>query len=387
MDSTLPSNTPDQPKDANPPQTTAQVTGSSAAPEEIIDATSVVTPAAPQAGTQPSKKKSWIVIAVIAVLSILVLGVGSAAAYVAYYLPQQPESVLKAALSNVIEAKTGHIDGTADFTEADTNNVFSASFTGNTGEGKLDVTAEVDLTVTKATIALRNVDGKSYYVKLGGLDGLPEVLAADPQTAPYASMLTEVNNQWYEISESLIKQFMGAVPSSAWTPADSQKIQAVYEQHPFLTIKQILAPESVKGDACYHYRIGIDSKKLQSFVSAIKKENLKALKITDDMLKSINGVIGEADLAKQTLDVWITKDSKEFRQVAFSYKDSTGTTDVRFTIVNYNKPFTVEKPKDAKSVLQLLSSFLGTDENGDPALPDTLMQELQGGGNGEGVSL
>ncbi|HSX29362.1 MAG TPA: hypothetical protein VLE73_02260 [Candidatus Saccharimonadales bacterium] len=329
---------------------------------------------APQVPGKKRKKTKLIVL--IVVLVLLVLGAGSAAAYVGYYLPNQPDAILGQALANSFskDITSVSLEGEASLKEGN-KKMGGATFTGMAARsGAFDMSAKLDVLVASITADMRSVDGKSYYVRVGGLKGL-DALLGDTSGA-YAQMVQSVNNQWFEISESLVSQYSDGNVSTKLSEADQQKIVDAYTAHPFLQVTHVSPTEQIKGADCYRYTVGIDKTEVKAFGKALKDAKLDAVKINDNDLKTFNQEVDKADLSKTKTELWISKDGKHIRQVVVNTTSDGQTVDARVTINDYNKPVNVEKPKDAKSIMELLGSFLGS--NGTTPDAETLKQQVQG---------
>jgi hypothetical protein len=353
-------------------------------------------PAAPSA-RMPKKKRMGMMALIIGGVLALLLGAG-AAAYFGYYLPKQPDNVLKAALVNSFSKDTVEsvaFEGEVKSQETTgEERAISGTFTGAVDhEGKFDMSMKLDVFITNLTLDMRSVDGKTFYVRVGGLEGLPELLSAsgDPTAQMYGPLLDSINNQWYEINESLINEYtnMGFELGSL-TEQDLQKIASAYEQHPFFVVKETLADENIKGTDSYHYKVVVDEDKLEAFVKALKDANLDGLKLDQQNLDDFSNMLNSVDFSKHPFDVWIAKDTKLFTQFMYSMTEDDATLTMRLTITDYNKPVEVEKPEDAKSILEVLSNYFlttgGTLEDMQSGLPEGF--ELHGeSSGGTGISL
>jgi hypothetical protein len=98
---------------------------------------------------------------------------------------------------------------------------------------------------------------------------------------------------------------------------------------------------------------------LKSFVGAVKTANIEALKITDAQLKQVNAELDKTNFDKYPVDIWIAKDTKMISQFALKFAEDEGAFDFRLTMDSYNKPVKVEKPADAKSLLEIMGGFMG----------------------------
>jgi hypothetical protein len=313
----------------------------------------------------PKSRKKMMLLSVLVAVFVLMLG-GAAAAY--YYVMNKPENVLKMALSNALsdKVKTVHFSGAVDVKDDKSNQSFGATFTGAAAEsGAIDLSAKVDAYVTNLTFDLRSVDGKSIYIRLGGLNGLPELLGAtgSPEAEAYSPLIATVNNQWFEINESLIKQFTGSKDTKL-SDADMQKLKDAYEKHSFLVVKESLANEKIKGANCYHYKVVIGKEELKGFVGAIKDANISGLKLTKEQVDEFNKSLKDVNFDKYPVDVWISKSDKLLRQISFDVSEAGATGKIRYTVDSYNQPVNVEKPEGAKSILDVLGSFYGAYNGG-----------------------
>jgi hypothetical protein len=338
---------------------------------------------------QKSHKGRLIGLIVAAV--VLLLSGGAAAAY--YYVFNTPENILKAALANTLDAsknKTLGYSGSISSSDESSSFRLDGTYEGgfNTETGALKVNGKLDIMVTNLAFELRSLDGKAYYFKLGGLEGLSSLIYALGSgvgsegvsvISQYAPFIDAVNNQWIEINRSLIDQVGGSsIKSQKLSQSDRDKIKNAYQENSFLVIKQKLADESIKGASSYHYRLGIDKTKLEAFVEALKAANLESIKITDDQLKEINRSIDAANYDSSPVEVWISKKTKMFTQFSLKANDQSSSTDFKLTIDSYNQPFTVEKPAGSKSLLELIGEFFGgSGANSESMLP----------GLGSGISL
>jgi len=322
-------------------------------------------------------RKKGLFIGLIVSAIVLLLSGGAAAAYFGYYLPNKPENVLKRALVNSFDlkkAKTIHFSGEITSDEGETSIPLSMTFQGatDTESGAFDVKAELDILLTTLALDARTTDGKTFYFKVGGLDdmaGLLDSMAqADPVSAMdaailsgYLSVFQGLNEQWVELSRNAAEQLGIAAESEPnMLSVDRQKIVDAYLANEFLIIKEKLADEDIKGVKSHHYKIDIDKAKLKAFAAELSK-NISAFKQSEEQRNEFNRIIDEMKL--YNLEVWIAKSDKTFRKVAFAYSANGDAVEGHVTVDSYNQPVTVEKPENAKSLLEviqdLFSSFSG----------------------------
>ncbi|HJQ08059.1 MAG TPA: hypothetical protein VJ836_01105 [Candidatus Saccharimonadales bacterium] len=343
---------------------------------------SVATTTSPTA----SRKKLWILGGIVTLIVMLLLGAG-AAAYFGYYAANKPQNILGMALANEFDKRkiqSEHFEGRMDITgKQDSDDMtFSGTFSGAaTQEGALDLNVSVDVMVSRLILDVRSADGKSYFLKVSGLTGLPEImgLGDSPEvTQLYAPILAAINNQWFEINESLIKEMTGG--GTTLTDADRQKIVDAYKQHQFLVVKEKMADEEIQGRDSYHLKVGIDEAILYNFVVALKDAKLESIKLDNDNVKSFKEALDKNTLDKYIADVWITKAEKFISQVALKFDEKDMSGEIRYTVKEHNKPVKVEKPEGAKSVLELMSQLYGGNTE-DLLKPQqgALMEELEAG--------
>jgi hypothetical protein len=338
-------------------------------------------------GTPSTKSKKGLLIGLVIALVVLVLGGGAAAAYFGYVVPNKPENVLKTALVNGFaqnKVDSEHFNGKVSVTDKTSNMTLSGTFNGgSTAKGAFDMTADIDAVVTKVKLDVRSVDGDTVYLRVGGLNGLPELLNAygggtatsSSEMAAYASIIGILNNQWIEINQSILSQ-LGAADMGSFkiTDADRTKIGNAYEAHQFLTVQEKLGDEKISDMASYHYKVAINKAELKDFMVAVKDAKLDSIKLTQDDITQFNDAVKNIDFTKYPVDVWVSKDKKLIDQVSFSYSNKDVALSARATIIDY-KPVTVTKPEGAKSLLEIISQMYSGQLN-----DATLMQELQSNG-------
>ncbi len=330
------------------------------APSAAMGASAPIpTPAAPH-----KRGKKGLLIGLIAAATFLLLSGGGAAAYY-YHTVNKPENVLKQALANSFDTekfKTVQFNGDVAFTEEQSDVEVKATYKGSADNktGAFDISGDVDVFVAKITYDMKSPDGKSFYLRAGGLDGLSDLLSAYGEVGQlYAPIIDVLNNQWIEVNESVIKQFDSSYKKAVLTEADGKKLATAYEQNPFLVIKETLADEEVGGQKSHHYKVVIDETLLKSFLKALKNAKLDSYSVSQDSLDQVDSALGEVALDKYPIEVWISKKDKMFTRMTFKTDFSGGSVDISFAVVSYNKAVKVEKPAGAKSILEIMSEFTG----------------------------
>lgn len=341
--------------------------------DDSDEAGSVLMPT-PLVMSSPKKARKWLPLAVIAACAVLLLGGSSAAAYY-YYAMNKPENVLKMALGNAMDttkSKSLKYSGSITVNESSSKMKLEGTYQGvvDNDKGAFDLSSKIDAVVTNLTFDMRSTDGKTFYIKLGGLNGLSSLISASggdssgesaALMATYAPLIDAVNDQWIEINQSVISQLTGNsdLKFNKLSDADRQKLVNAYEQNSFLVIKQKLADEDIKGTKSHHYKVGIDKTKLKAFAAAVKDAKVTGVTVTQDQLNELNKSIDSANLDSYPVDVWIGKSSKMLTQVQMQASDKTATASFVFTIDSYNQPVDVQKPANSKSLLELLGGAFG----------------------------
>lgn len=368
------------------------------------------------ANTQPtkkSKKKTFGMIAMIVALLVFFIG-GGAYTYMAVYVPNQPDNVMKAALANTLELALAEqqdqaysFDGDIKLTNTqDTSQSgsmkMSAYYDGS--NNLLDAHADIDALVTTLGLDVRRVsdETKTYY-KVSGLDGLDSLLTSylgsgesldnnDQFTAFVQSIITGVNDQWFIVEDSLFDRYKedAEVPTTL-TEDGKATIKEAYLEHSFLVVQEQKEDQQIQGVDSMQYVVAVDKQELIAFARQIQAADIEGLKIDDDDISSIE----EAEL-NETATLWVGKKSKQFTQIAFSTEEDDYDVEVRLSMVPAEMGRSVEKPSDAKSMLELmgeLSPLFGggalapTAQNDDYELSVECSQAFQDAANAGDFSL
>jgi hypothetical protein len=315
---------------------------------------------APTGMVTPKKSKKPLVIGGIIIAVVFVLLGAGAAAY--YTILNKPQNVLNMALLNQFspdKVSSVNFEGSLDIKPKDSSTI-STTFTGaSNNDGAFTMSAKVDAVVTTIKVDMESADGKSYYLRFGGLDGIDGLLGM-AGAADLAPTVASLNNQWLEITQGMLKQLTGTDTdlSSKLSDADRKKLVDAYKQNQFLLVSKTLKDESIKGKDSHHYQVTVDKTQLKNFVAAVKAANISSLKITSDNVKDFNKQADKTDFKKYPVDVWVSKADKLINQVTFEGTSDGDSYGVRYTVTDFNKQVKVEAPKDAKSLLEVLSALL-----------------------------
>lgn len=331
--------------------------------------TGVVTPVAANTSSEKKgflKSKKAKLVALVAGVFIL-LG-GSAAAYYGMVLPNQPQRIAEQALTNSLnqeKVQSGYFEGEISFSDGEISKTLSSiSFNGaSSQEGALNLTVTANTAVTKINLDLKSQDSKTFYVRLSGLDGLDKLLGrytGSSDETGFVSMLgpviAEVNNNWYMVDESLLGQVGGGIISDAESKIsaeDSKKIGEIYKKHQFLQVDKKRADEKIHDVNSFHIQASIKKDELTAFLNEVKSANIKALPVEQEMIDAV----AEVDFSKYPFEMWVSKSDRMITQLATTFEQDGTKVKARVAFFDYNKPVTVEKPLNAKSVLELLGEL------------------------------
>jgi hypothetical protein len=314
----------------------------------------------PAPARHPSKKKKGLIAALIAVIAVLVLAGGAAWGYFGYYLPNRPENVLKAALANSFSPEKVNsvaLSGEVNIND-DEGNGFEASFNGGFAEGgRFDVNANLDLSVTSVTIDARSPDGETFYLRGSNLEGLAQMLGAGDNSAiqPYTAILSSLEGQWIEISQSFVEQSTNTSEPPLPTDQDLDRLAQAYKEHPFLSVQEVLPDEQINSTDSYHYRVAFDEATFESFARALRDAEPDALSLSEEQLEQLLSALENANFEDDVFDVWIAKETKQFSQISFAVVGNDDTTvNARLTFNAYNEPVEAEEPQDTQSIPEIL---------------------------------
>jgi hypothetical protein len=323
-----------------------------------------VAPVAPK--KRFSKKMKLLALAII--VAIVLIG-GTAGAYFGIIVPSQPQRIVGDSLSNTLNSdktKSVKFEGELNCVSGDSCKSFSlATFKGSLKEkGTFDLNIQLKTAVTSIGLDARSVGDKSLYLRLSGLEGLDKLLnsfagddSSSSMTSQYASIISKINNQWYTIDESLLKQAGGdiSLPTEGNTLSkdDAKKIGEAYKKHQFISVDKKLADEKIHNQSSYHLQVKIDKAQLKSFATEVKNININGVKIDQKDIDELDKV----DFSKYPFDIWVSKSNRMIDQIATTITQDGTTVKVRIAAYDYNEPVTIEKPQGAKSVLELVSEF------------------------------
>ena len=365
---------PPQAEGAQPPSfgpmPSAPVTPSQAAPTTgggfsgDAAASGVVSGGMP-VSTMPKKSAKGaiigMVIGAVGLVLLLVLGL------VYYKVANSPQRILDAALASSLSGKgyqTVSFDGAVQVKPKDGQTLHS-TFSGSVDQnGAFSLSASIDALITNLTFDARSADGNTFYLKVGGLSGLPELLqqSGDSTAMQVAPIISGLNDQWIEVNQSMIKQLTGSELhlGSKLSAADQKKIADAYKKYEFMHAVKSLGQEDIKGKKSHHYQVAIDGTKLKGFMTALKAANIPGVSIDTSSLTMFNTAIDNAHLADHPFDMWVANDTKLIDQIVVSVSSNGNAVSARYTVDSYNQPVHVDVPANAKSLLDVISQLMQT---------------------------
>jgi len=347
----------DEPSLGQTPGVITPSTGPADEAPESAETPTIVPPVVPVQNAKPKRKK-W-VLALIILIVVLILGAGAAAAYVGFIMPNQPKYVLARAFGNTTtESKLSSANFSGTFRIKDNENLqtFTGSIAGRFNQKQFIANSTFDAGVTKITLDIASPAKDQLYVRVGGLEGVPELLSGmGGEAAAYAPLVNSFNNQWFEINQSLLSAaHLDEAISGQYSlsDADAKKIEAAYRKHMFLEVSQTYKDEDINGLMSHHYQAKINDTELEAFLKEVKAANIKGQEITDAQIKQIK----DAHPSKYPMDVWVAKDKKIITKFAFDTKEGQTAAHLEISLSQVNKPVSVSKPDNTKTFLQILGA-------------------------------
>lgn len=325
--------------------------------------------------------KKWTV-ALMVLGVLLAIGSLSAAAYVGFYLPRQPENILARAIGNTVSEDvitSGQIEGTVSLENAQLKDTVDLTFDGASDGASSEL--NVDLSAGSVNVAadLRRIN-QDLYFQASGLDEFKNLLGflgkESLVSKTYQTALATLNNQWVVVDDKEVQKEDARQLAATETVSaeDSQAILNAYKKNTFLEITNVYEDQDVHNQTSYHYLVTVNKAKLQNFLQEIKDQDIQGLpKFTDKDISAI----GNSNIDKLPFDVWIDKKRNIIDQLSFTWESGGTALSARVALFNVNQPVTIIKPNGAKTVQQLLvgdnlTSFWQTNDILGPVFNDLI---------------
>ena len=377
-----PTQTPNQPTPTAPPEPQVQ--------SDPVAATPSVTQAPVSSGTPPpastivtgsslAKPRKRFSLALVAVMVLALIGGGGAAAYYGVVVPNKPENILKAAITNTLKQKKTKFDAKLSYESTDPSETIKAINVTMNGQADLEANAfqsnfDVTASGVKVPLEIRSLD-KTVYLKLGSLKSLGGLVAGSPEYSAYIEEISKrVENRWLEIDETLLKQ-VGADcafdVSYNLSQEDINLILREYQSHPFATIKSKTA-EKVGDRNALKFESDSDGKKSAEFGNKLSELSfVKKLKECDKSGASSS----EEETENGTITLWVDKSTKTVIKIATktspeqeAKEKAKGTFEVTLAYGQAQ----VTKPEGAKPIMEVFGDLEGVLGARDTLVPAVL---------------
>lgn len=312
-------------------------------------------PVTPEKG---KKRQKAVFVAVL--IAFLLIG-GSAAAYLGWYLPNQPDQVWQKALSNTAagyDKLLAYEEGqkglattklTGDYRIEANNTVFDGSYSLEADSKRSKFAFDVGYMGSRIKLnTLTEIKESSpypdVYVRAEGIDVFEPLV----QGTLYEGMPSSVNNQWYFADHSLFDQMVPRYGKEVKYSAEDVRalmkaVGEVNREYVFTTDpgkavlenREYIGEENQDSRSTYHYKVGLNKENTKSYVNAMadkisQTELYKKLAPEGEEkldTSSLLGDIDELDTA-QTADVWVDTGTKLIRTVRFTEKDTENYLDI-----------------------------------------------------------
>ncbi len=339
---------------------------SSLPPEKPAPTTS--TSPAPPPPTSPRPKRNVKLLVVIVAIVVVLLG-GSAAAYFAVIVPNKPENLLKKAVANLAEQTTFSAKGNLSIKSGDTTVDLNVNMLHLASDQKtMLLDTELAFSGVKLPIEARYVD-QNAYIKVGDLSTLKTLaaLGGSDAVSSFNLLSSKLSNQWIEVDKTLLEEANIAcsleglfdLMDKDTATASADLLQD--EQYKFFTVKNS-SKDTVDGQDATKIEVTVDKAKLLSY--STKLEELPAYQSLAKCDSSDN-----ADVTKEATDaaenttintfaVWVDG-SKRIKRIELQATNtqSEETAQVKLDFTLLDQPVTVDKPTDAKPLMQLIGEL------------------------------
>lgn len=344
-----------------------------------------VPPTTPEFLKPPTKKRSVLII-ITAV--IILAGVGGAAAYVYDLGRPDPKTIFTKALTSMKDVTA--VEYAATFEGKGNSSSFSGLPAGNynftvASTGKVDATKTDDPSVDVGfSVDLHSTDNTtkvdvSFAMQAINLANKGYVLIKDltfTQVPPPSDQMTAM-------IQSMIKSYVEKVKgkwlsfdthsSSIKTDVNAEKQKVIDKLLAFDYLENIetLSNENVNGVDSYHYRVTVNSKKLEQIFEEAGKTSLAPVK--NDYLAAVMAYAQANPAENVNLEVWIGKSDFRFYRINLletTFTDDTtrssaiikGTLDLK----NYNQSMNITAPTNSTPFEQIMQSSMAQSQTTSP---------------------
>lgn len=311
---------------------------------------------------QTKRRFSKLKVLLLALVGLLLVGAGSAYGYLGVYLPNTPENIIKYSMKNALEAKSIKYDGEI-VVSADNMDSIKIVLNGSTDGTNMSINMSAGLGITSVNLESR-IFSDSIYAKLGGLKGLDSLILpflGDPAYMPQEfpaqleSMIDGINEQWIVFDfSSLIPE--GGLPTDL-SDEETSSIVDILGKYNLVKITQEYDDEIIEGDSAKHMKVELDKDAIKSALQEFKNANIESLKITDDeYAKAIKSIDALGD-NQMPIEIWVSKKDKTLRKISMAFNEGTSNATVAVVFKDYNQPVNIDKPTDAKTIMEMMDVF------------------------------
>lgn len=298
---------------------------------------------------------------------MLVIGGGSAAAYFAVVVPNEPANVLKSALVNSLQQKQSSFKGTLEASSGTGGLALKADIDGASNSTAKTADIQLNLTVSGVSFPVEaRLVKDNVYIKVGDISTIANLIGAySPDAGSLATTLSnQLSNKWIVIDSTLLDESgASCVLNTNWglTQADIQLLENQYNKNPFTTI-QSTASDSVNGQPAEKFVLSIDDDKATAYGNSKTLYNLSIVKAVQKCYKSATTLPSTpnatGDHGKTPVTVWVDKSSKRIVKVAFQDNSAKqgGATGSFTTTISY-APVSIAAPPNAEPAVQVLTEI------------------------------
>lgn len=302
----------------------------------------------------------------IIVAIVLVAAIGAYVAYV--YVQNMPANLLSSAIDNAramksLAAKFTLVSGTNP-TVTFTGDVAFQQDSANAKNG--EVILGIGSGEQRIGVNALSLDG-SLYLKATNLEALSSLAANMSDTSSMldlsglGSTLKTLDGQWYSLSGDDIKSLAQTGGnnnvSGAVSPEDIKKVLDIYKQHQFIVIDKTYNDESIDGTNTAHFSVKEDKNAEVAFLQAVKAANLSTIKVTDQDITDAKQSTNSNDV---TIEVWIARDSRSFKQVKLNDTKKGEEATLTLTTATSLPTFdSFQKPANTKPISDIFSQLFG----------------------------
>ena len=280
-----------------------------------------------------------VVLGIIIILVLLGLGGTGAFAYVKYFAGPTPDEILDQAIVYTASSSEAMKAASSEMTIAGKNSGSEVSINGAVSRKNPDPRFRAGISLNNISLPMASAlklsaDGEviyaeeALYAKLTGLPSLPMIpsgvrdavadtwIRIDEQSvqklATSSGMVGSIVSQ--NNGEDRIKQMQQAIKTQTEKIQENLKEPiSVYEEHPFVDVKEELEDTTLNGTPAYHYALTIDQKKLAAWWQVYGpkvKESLPGSGAVESITpkKFLNEVLTPA-LNSTNGEAWIAKDA------------------------------------------------------------------------------